>query len=86
MQPAGSEKESDHYTAQFVFCLLLVLSIAIGMAIYISRLNVWIGKTRLDSATQPLECGKGQGAFIIDPSGKRNNCYFVEDAEAADDQ
>ncbi|ROM97221.1 hypothetical protein [Pseudomonas brassicacearum] len=86
MQPARPEKDNDRYTAQFIFCLLLVLCITISMAIYISRLNVWIDKTRLDSATQPLECGKGQGAFIIDPSGKRNNCYFVEDAEAADDQ
>ncbi|RON09271.1 hypothetical protein BK659_10060 [Pseudomonas brassicacearum] len=84
MQPAGSEKEGDHYTAQFVFCLLLVLCIALGMGIYISKLNTWISKKKAYLATHSLECGKGQGAFIIDPSGKRNNCYFVEDAEAAE--
>ncbi|MFJ2366071.1 hypothetical protein ACIPIN_20595 [Pseudomonas sp. NPDC087697] len=86
MQPARSEKESDPYATQFVLCLLLVLCIAIGMGIYISQLNAWIDKTKQYSVTHSLECGKGQGVFIIDPSGKRNNCYFVEDAEDVEDQ
>ncbi|MCU1751747.1 hypothetical protein [Pseudomonas sp. 6D_7.1_Bac1] len=84
MQPARSEKESDHYTAQFVLCLLLVLCIALGMGIYISKLNAWIDKKKAYSATHSFECGDGQGAFIIDSSGKRNNCYFVEEAENAE--
>ncbi|APC17578.1 hypothetical protein BLL42_18250 [Pseudomonas frederiksbergensis] len=86
MQPARSEKESDHYTAQFVLCLLLVLSIAVGMGLYISKLNAWINKEKADSAPHSLECGKGQGVFIIDPSGKRRDCNFVEEAEDAEDQ
>ncbi|ALI02338.1 hypothetical protein C1Y08_22140 [Pseudomonas sp. FW306-02-F02-AA] len=86
MQPAGSEKESDHYTAQFVLCLLLVLSIAIGMAIYISQLNAWIDKRRAYSTPHSFECGRGQGVFIIDPNGKRRDCYFVEETEDAEDQ
>ncbi|MGE8144055.1 hypothetical protein ACQKP7_02470 [Pseudomonas frederiksbergensis] len=81
MQPTGPESESDHHTAQFVFCLLLVLGIAIGMGIYIYKLNAWIDKKRAYAIPQSSECGRGQGVFIIDPSGKRHSCYFVEEVE-----
>ncbi|RON44217.1 hypothetical protein [Pseudomonas frederiksbergensis] len=81
MQPTSPERESDDYTAQFVLCLLLVLGIAIGMGIYIYKLNAWIDKKKAYLIPQSSECGKGQGVFIIDPGGTRHSCYFVEEVE-----
>ncbi|MBC2657981.1 hypothetical protein H7A76_21275 [Pseudomonas sp. MSSRFD41] len=80
MLPAHSDDAS--YTDQLVLCLVLILCVSISLGAYIMRFNAQIDKQRELSPVHLLECGKGRGAFIVDPHGQRSssdNCYVIED-------
>jgi hypothetical protein len=67
MCPTRAKKPRDNYTIQLVICVVLVMIIALGMGIYIAKLNAWIDiKKSYLKIPYSLECGKRQGAYIID--------------------
>ncbi|KAF0861705.1 hypothetical protein [Pseudomonas sp. LD120] len=82
MSPTPSDDTSARYSDQLVLCLVLILCVSISMGGYIVHFNARIDKQRELSPVHLLECGKGRGAFIIDPHGQRSssdNCYLIEE-------
>lgn len=82
MRPTHVEKPSKSYTIQLVICVILVMMIAIGMGIYIAKLNAWIAlKQTYLKIPHSLEWNKRDRVLIIDSNGIRHDGDFIEDSD-----